>query len=140
MRRPGRAVGHLLGGNLSLVVSNFGTPFSPNYRGALLVLEDVREQFHRLDRMFTQLRNAGVLSQISGLLLGHFTKCAPSNPEEPHLTLKQIFAEVLNWVEGPAVERFQYGHITRKLTLPLGVRARLDADRGTLDVLESAVS
>jgi muramoyltetrapeptide carboxypeptidase len=139
MRRPGHAEGRLLGGNLSLLVSNLGTPFSPDYRGALLVLEDVREHFHRLDRMFTQLRNAGVLAQISGLLLGSFTKCAPGNSKDPHLVLKQIFAEVLGWVETPVVEHFQYGHIPQKLTVPFGVRARLDADRGRVEVLESTV-
>jgi muramoyltetrapeptide carboxypeptidase len=139
MRHPGYAEGRLLGGNLSLLVSNLGTPFSPDYRGALLVLEDVREHFHRLDRMFTQLRNAGVLGRISGLLFGCFTECAPSNSKEPHLPLKQILAEVLSWVETPVIEGFQYGHIPRKLTVPLGVRARLDADRGKVEVLESAV-
>jgi len=61
VRRPGRAEGRLLGGNLSLLVSSLGTSFSPDYRDALLVLEDVDEHLHRLDRMFTQLRNAGVL-------------------------------------------------------------------------------
>ncbi|HKS36894.1 MAG TPA: LD-carboxypeptidase [Verrucomicrobiae bacterium] len=139
LRQPGRAEGRLLGGNLSLLVANLGTPFSPDYRGALLVLEDVGEQFHRLDRMFTQLRNAGVLAQISGLLLGHFTDCAPNKPKDPHLSLKQIFGEVLSWLEVPAVERFQYGHIPRKLTIPFGVCVRLDADRGKVEGLESAV-
>ena len=138
-RRHGRAEGRLLGGNLSLLVSNLGTPFSPDYRGALLVLEDVGEQFHRVDRMFTQLRNAGVLAQISGLLFGYFTDCAPSKPKDPHLSLKQIFAEVLSRVDVPVVERFQYGHIPRKLTIPLGVRVRLDADKGRVEGLESAV-
>lgn len=138
-RHHGRAEGRLLGGNLSLLVSNLGTPFSPDYRGALLVLEDVGEQFHRLDRMFTQLRNAGVLAQISGLLLGHFTDCAPNKPKDPHLSLKQIFAEMLSWVDVPAAERFQYGHIPRKLTIPLGTRGRFDADRGRVEGLESAV-
>src|SRR5262245_28308388 len=68
-RIRGRARGRLLGGNLSLVVSNLGTRFSPDYDGAVLVLEDVREEFHRLDRIFTQLRNAGILDQINGLVL-----------------------------------------------------------------------
>jgi muramoyltetrapeptide carboxypeptidase len=138
-RHGGRAEGRLLGGNLSLLVSNLGTPFSPSYRNALLALEDVREHFHRIDRMFTQLRNAGVLSQISGLLLGHFTRCAPSDPDEPHLSLRQVFEEALRWVNSPTIEGFQYGHIPRQLTIPLGVRARLDADRGKVEVLESAV-
>ena len=125
-RIRGRARGRLLGGNLSLVVSNLGTPYSPNYRGALLVLEDVREGFRHLDRMFTQLRNK-------------FTECKPGDSARPHLKLKEIFAEVLSWVTAPAVEGLQYGHVSRKLTLPFGLRAQLDANRGTLSVLESAV-
>ena len=138
-RIRGRARGRLLGGNLSLVVSNLGTPYSPNYRGALLVLEDVREGFRHLDRMFSQLRNAGVLDQISGLVLGLFTHCRPSDIARPHLNLAEIFDEVLSWVKVPAVEGFQYGHVARKLTLPFGLRARLDANSGTLSVLESSV-
>jgi muramoyltetrapeptide carboxypeptidase len=138
-RIRGRARGRLLGGNLSLVVSSLGTPFSPDYRGALLVLEDVREGFRHLDRMFTQLRNAGILRQINGLVLGKFTECKPGDSARPHLNLGEIVAEVLSWVTAPAVEGLQYGHVTRKLTLPFGVRAQLDANRGTLSVLESAV-
>ena len=138
-RVPGRAEGRLLGGNLSLLVSNLGTPFSPDYRGAVLALEEVGENFHRIDRMFTQLRNAGILDQVHGLVLGLFTDCKPSDPAKPHLKLPEIFDEVLSWVKAPTVEGFQYGHVARKLTLPIGLRARLDADGATLTVLDSAV-
>jgi muramoyltetrapeptide carboxypeptidase len=138
-RIPGRAQGPLLGGNLSLVMSNLGTPFSPDYRRAILVLEDVGEDFHRIDRMFTQLRNAGILERISGLVLGQFTHCQPSDSSKPHLTLSEILIEMLGWTNIPAVEGLQYGHLARKLTLPIGLCARLDADRGTLTVPESAV-
>src|SRR6185369_3560412 len=96
-RIRGRARGRLLGGNLSLVVSSLGTPFSPDYRGALLVLEDVREGFRHRDRMFTQLRNAGILRQINGLVLGKFTECKPGDSARPHLNLREIVAEVLSW-------------------------------------------
>src|SRR5438876_2326583 len=138
-RTGGRAQGRLLGGNLSLVVSNLGTRFSPDYDGAILVLEDVHEDFHRIDRMFTQLRNAGILDQISGLVLGLFTHCRPSDAAGPHLKLAEIFDEVFSWVTVPSVEGFQYGHVARKLTLPFGLHARLDANSGTLSVLESSV-
>jgi len=138
-RTRGRAQGRLLGGNLSLVVSNLGTRFSPDYDGAILVLEDVHEDFHRIDRMFTQLRNAGILDQISGLVLGLFTHCRPSDAAGPHLKLAEIFDEVFSWVTVPSVEGFQYGHVARKLTLPFGLHARLDANSGTLSVLESSV-
>ena len=138
-RIHGCAEGRLLGGNLSLLVSNLGTRFSPDYRGSVLVLEDVQEDFHRVDRMFTQLRNAGILDQINGLVLGQFTRCKPNDPTKPHLNLAEIFDEVSSWVTAPTVEGFQYGHVPRKLTLTIGLRARLDASRGTLTVLESAL-
>jgi muramoyltetrapeptide carboxypeptidase len=137
---PGRVTGRLLGGNFSLLVSLLGTPFSPTYRGALLVLEDVNEHLHRLDRMFTQLRNAGVLSRVRGLVLGRFTHCTPHDPHEPHLTLEQILDDVLSWAGKPALSGWQYGHVPQKLTIPLGLRARLDADRGAVEVLEAAVT
>jgi len=138
-RIRGRAEGRLLGGNLSLLVSNLGTRFNPDFSGAILVLEDVGESFHRIDRMFAQLRNAGILDQIHGLVLGLFTGCKPGDSAGPHLKLAEIFDEVLSWVKAPTVEGFQYGHVARKLTLPIGLRARLDANRRTLTVLESAV-
>ncbi len=139
-RHAGRAEGRLLGTNLSLLVSSLGTPFNPNYRGALLVLEDVNEPLHRIDRMLTQLRNAGVLRRISGLVLGAFTKCSSGDRGQPFLALKEIFDEAFDGLPHPAVEAFAFGHVPAKVTIPLGCRARLNADRGDLHVLESAVS
>jgi len=90
VRRPGVARGRMLGGNMSLALSLLGTPFSPDYRGAVLLLEDVDEAPHRIDRMFAQLAHAGVLPRISGLVLGKFTDCVPSDPSKPHLTTPQV--------------------------------------------------
>ena len=89
--------------------------------------------------MFTQLRNAGILSQINGLVLGKFTDCKPGDSARPHLKLREIFSDVFSWMTAPAVGGLQYGHVSRKLTLPFGLQAQLDANRGTLSVLESAV-
>ncbi len=139
-RKAVRAQGCLLGGNLSLVTASLGTPYSPDYRDALLVLEDVHEHFHRLDRMFTQLRNARVLSRIAGLILGQFTDCTPSRPGEPHLNLEEILAEVTDWLKVPVLRDFPYGHQKSRVSLPLGVQARLNLRRGQLEFLESAVA
>lgn len=138
-QNPGQAEGRLLGGNFSLLVSLLGTPYSPDYRGALLVLEDVDEFTHRIDRMFAQLRNAGILRHVAGLLLGQFTQCGPRDAAQPHLTIDQVLTEASTWTPGPVIRHFQYGHIPRKLTIPLGLRARLDASRQKLEVLEAAV-
>ena len=84
-------------------------------------------------------RNAGILAQIKGFVIGQFTGCKPGDPAKPHLKLAEIFDQDLSWVTAAAVEGFQYGHVARKLTLPFGLGARLDADRGILTVPESAV-
>lgn len=138
-RLPGRVVGPLLGGNLSLVTTLLGTPFSPDYRGAILVAEDVGEYLYRLDRMFTQLRNAAVLGRIGGFVLGEFNGCKPMDPAQPHLTLDEILDEVVGWLKVPAVSGLPYGHAPRKVTLPIGLPVELDADRGTLTIREPAV-
>ena len=64
---------------------------------------------------------------------------AAGDSARPHLKLREIFSDVFSWMTAPAVEGLQYGHVSRKLTLPFGLQAQLDANRGTLSVLESAV-
>jgi muramoyltetrapeptide carboxypeptidase len=135
----GVARGRLLGGNMALYLSLLGTPYAPDLTGNILVLEDVDEAPHRVDRMFAQLDHAGVLRRISGLVLGRFTDCVPSDPSKPFLTIEQVLAEVKERLNVPLLENLQYGHLPRKLTLPLGARCRLDARSGVLEVLESAV-
>lgn len=138
--RPGRARGRLIGGNLALLIANMGTPYLPALKQCLLFAEDVDEAPHRVDRMFAQLRNAGVLSSIAGLLLGLFTECIPSDPSLPHLTIDQVLAELPEFTEGPILGNIPYGHVPRKLTLPLGVFARMDSSKRRLEILEGCVS
>lgn len=135
----GTATGRLLGGNLSLVTSTLATPFSPAYNKTILVLEEVDEAPHRVDRMLTQLFNAGILRRLSGLVLGRFTDCVPSDPQKPNLTIDQVLADALGRIDCPAMGNLRYGHLPKKLTIPIGVRARLNATKGALEVLESAV-
>jgi muramoyltetrapeptide carboxypeptidase len=135
----GRTSGILVGGNFSLLASLMGTPYLPDLRRAILVLEDVDEAPHRVDRMFAQLRHAGILKNIAGLVLGKFTDCVPSDPSKPHLTIEQVLQEAVNAVDCPVLTNLQYGHIARKLTIPFGVRATLDTRTGSLRVSEGAV-
>ncbi len=137
--RPGRAAGRLLGGNLSLLVSTLATPYSPDYRKAILVLEEVDEAPHRVDRMLTQLQNAGILRSIGALLFGRFTDCVPGDAAKPHLTVEQVLARAKEALKVPVLSNLQYGHIPKKLTLPLGLRTRVDGSSGAIDVSEAAV-
>ncbi|GJQ21581.1 MAG: muramoyltetrapeptide carboxypeptidase [Bacteroidia bacterium] len=136
----GTVRGRLMGGNLSLVVSLLGTRFCPRFDGAILVVEDVDEAPHRVDRMFVQLKHAGVLNIVRALVLGRFTDCVPSDPSKPHLTIDEVLSDVVDSVEVPVLANLQYGHIPKKLTIPLGAPAVLDVSEGTLEVVEAAVS
>ena len=116
-----------------------GTPFLPQLRHSILVLEDVDESPYRIDRLFAQMYNAGVLDTLAGLVLGKFSDCIPDNPKEPHLSIDQILEEYSAKIKCPVISNFQYGHIQRKLTIPIGLRATLDTKRNKIAVIESAV-
>lgn len=137
--RRGRVEGILLGGNLALVCATVGTPYCPSFRDALLVLEDVEESPYRVDRMLTHLRNAGIAGRAKGAIFGQFTRCEPKDSSVPFLPVPQILEDFTERTGLPAFANFQYGHVAKKLTVPFGLAARMDAARGTIEVLEAAV-
>jgi muramoyltetrapeptide carboxypeptidase len=136
----GKASGRLIGGNFSLLMSLLATPYLPDLRDAVLFLEDVDEAPHRVDRMFAQLYHARITKNIAGLVLGKFTDCVPSDPSKPHLTIDQVLEDALRRISSPILTNFQYGHIAKKLTVPLGVKAVLDTRAGSLKIPEGAVT
>lgn len=133
----GQAEGRLLGGNLAMLCSLLGTPYSPDLNNAILILEDVGEEPYKIDRYLNQLKNAGELSKISALVLGYFTDSKPTN--EPSLTIEQLVAELTSEFNIPIISNFPYGHVDVKYTLPIGALAHLDADIGKLQVIEPVV-
>lgn len=135
--RPGAAEGRLIGGNLSLLAAACGTPYQPDTTGRILLVEDVSEPVYRIDRMLTQLVLSGALDGIAGLAFGRFTKLRPSSEDLP---VERILSDVARSADVPAVAHLPFGHVSRNWTLPLGCLARLDADAGTLEILEPAVT
>jgi muramoyltetrapeptide carboxypeptidase len=134
----GKARGPLVGGNLSLVAALAGTPYALVPDGAILFLEDIDEEPYRIDRMLTQLRLTGVFERCAGVVLGHWTRCEPKDPDRS-LTLAQVFSDVIAPARKPTITGFQAGHSTPTLSFPLGVEAVLDADTGTLEIVEAAL-
>lgn len=134
----GTARGPLIGGNLSLVAALTGTPYALVPDGAIIFLEDIDEEPYRIDRMLTQLRLAGVFKRCAGVVLGHWTRCEPKDPERS-LSLEQVFADVIVTAEKPTIAGFAAGHSVPTLSFPLGVEAVLDADAGTLEIVEAAL-
>lgn len=136
--QDGVAEGTLLGGNLTLLHCLVGTPYLPLLDGCILFLEDTGEAIYAIDRMLSHLRLAGLLDRIAGLAVGHFTdrRAAPDGA----LGLETVLAEYTVPRRIPAAMGFPIGHVDDQWTLPVGVRARLDATRGTLTLLEPAVA
>jgi muramoyltetrapeptide carboxypeptidase len=136
--RGGVAEGPLVGGNLSLVAATLGTPYAIQPEGALLFLEEVGEPAYRVDRLLTQLRLAGVLRSVAGVVVGAFSD-PPDDVEDPEAVL-EVLRDRLGDLGVPVAMGFPFGHVDDNWTLPVGVPARLDADAGTLALLEAAVA
>lgn len=130
--RPGRAEGRLVGGNLALLAALCGTPYAPDYTGAILVLEDIGEATYRIDRMLRQLRLCGALSHLAGIAFGQFTGREDGDEDAP--SLDDLFRDVANTAGVPAINGIPLGHIDDQWTIPLGASAVLDADARTLTI------
>ena len=131
----GRAEAPLIGGNLSLLASLCGTPDAIPARGCILFIEDVGEPAYRVDRMLHQLERSGMTDGIRALAFGRFND-APDDEIHPVADALQEFAERLRV---PAVLDLPFGHVEHNCTLPVGVRAKLDADAATLEIVDPAV-
>jgi muramoyltetrapeptide carboxypeptidase len=138
--RGGKARGRLLGGNLTILSTLMGTPWLPDLNDAVLFLEDVNEAEYRVDRMFQQLKLAGVLDGLAGIIFGQCTSCATNEPDYAGFTLDQLIDHYCAPLGIPAVTGFNTGHIANQLSLPSGARVELDGNARTLRVLESIVS
>ena len=124
--RPGQASGPFYCGNLTLFSHLIGTPWAPDFDGAVLLIEDQGEAPYRIDRMLTQLRLAGCLDRLAGLALGNFNECGPA--EQIH----RMVADILGDLNIPILAGFAVGHRGVNQTLPVGVPVRLDTDAGRL--------
>jgi muramoyltetrapeptide carboxypeptidase len=140
--RPGKARGPLIGGNLTLIATTMGTPFEIETRGRILLLEDVGEEPYSIDRMLTQLRLAGKLEAAAGIVFGECRDCRPKDYKpsfDSTLTLGEVLDEILGKLAIPVFSGLTFGHTGDQLTLPLGVTASMDADKGELTIEEAGV-
>lgn len=135
---PGEAEGRLVGGNLVLLAAMIGTRWAPRARGAILFFEEVGESLYRLDRLLTQLRLSGTLRGVRGIAVGALSEC-PDAGDAPEEALASLLLDRLGDLGVPLAFGFPFGHEADNWTLPLGLRARLDADAGTLALLQGAV-
>jgi muramoyltetrapeptide carboxypeptidase len=139
----GVANGPLIGGNLSLLCTTVGTPWQPPFRDRILFFEDLDEVPYRMDRMLTQLLNAGLLQQVAGIAIGINKGCVDPQArksKEYRQTLEDVFRERLLPLKIPVVMDLPFGHVPHNATLPIGAQVTLDATNGRLIVGEAGVA
>ncbi len=136
----GKARGRLLGGNLTVLNALTGTQWLPDFEGAILFLEDVDEAEYRIDRMLTQLGQAGILGKLSGFVFGQCTDCRSPDPDaRSGFSIATILQQHIAPLGIAAFAGANFGHIRNQYCIPVGTRAEIDADAGTIRLLEAAV-
>ncbi len=135
---PGTAEGRLFGGNLTLLQCLIGTRYFPDLDGAILFLEDVDEDLYAIDRMLAHLRMTGALRKLAGVIIGQFTEMKRST-DDGALGFDEVLATYLAPLRIPVAYGLPIGHVDDQWTLPIGIRVRLDAGAGEVELLEPSV-
>lgn len=138
--KSGTARGRLLGGNLSVLAALVGTPWLPDFTGAILFLEETGEAEYRIDRLMSQLALSGILSKVAGVAFGQCTRCGGGVPGYIGFTVPQILRDYLAPLGVPAFHGANIGHIANQLSLPVGAQVEIDAGAGSIRVLEPIVA
>ncbi len=139
--RKGQVTAPLVGGNLSIVVTTLGTPWEISTKNKIVFLEDVGEANYRIDRMLTHLLNAGKFDGAAGIVFGKFSDCEikPTGDGCATQTIEEILRDRMGHLKIPIAYDFPFGHVDYTATLPLGIKATLNATKGDLIIEESAV-
>ena len=133
----GKATGELIGGNISVIASMIGSDFEPDFANKLVFLEEIEEKTYRVDKMLVHLLQATNLKKAAGIAFGVFKECNIN--DEPRLTLKQAIADLFKPLDMPISYGLPFGHINTIITLPVGIKAKLNANNNSLKLLEQAI-
>ena len=138
---PGIAKGKLTGGNLTLICSMIGTPNQIDLANKIVMIEDIGEEPYRIDRMLTQLIESGELTKASGIAFGICKGCDKSDKSiAPNsFTLRQVIEDRIKPLKVSSVYGLSFGHNKNNFTFPIGINAKLDADKKTIKLMEQAV-
>lgn len=137
----GETEGRLYGGCLSILVASLGTAYEIKTDDTILFMEDIGAKPYQIDRMLMQLKLAGKLDKVRGLIFGEMIDCMQAAYQD--YTLQEVIMRIVGELGMPVIYGVKSGHVSsNNITLPLGVRAKLIAEKGevSLRILESAVS
>ena len=135
----GKAMGKLMGGNLSLLASLVGTDFTPNFKNKIVFIEDIGEKPYRIDRMLTQLRQGTNLREAKGIALGIFADCEAKEGDNS-LTLMETLTDRLGDLNIPVVYGLSFGHIANQMTLPIGGEVEINTADFSIKLSAMAVT
>lgn len=133
--RSGVAEGKILGGNLTVLTALSGSSYLPDFKDSILFLEDIGEDPYKIDRMMSTLKLNGTLDQIKGFVFGQCTDCTPSGGYGS-LTLDDILDDYILPLGIPAYKGAMIGHVSKQFIIPVGAKVKLDADAGTLTMIQ----
>lgn len=138
--RGGSGQGKLVGGNLATLVHSLATPWDHSWDGCILLLEDTGEYLYRLDRMLTQLQQAGRFDHLTGLMLGDFDSSTGNETADLRLQ-EQVWQRVLELMPPgfPIWANLPFGHAGRNMTMPLGMQASMDSSSGRFTLLPDSL-
>jgi muramoyltetrapeptide carboxypeptidase len=131
--------GIIVGGNLAVFTSLLGTGYLPELKNKILFLEEINEPPYKIDRMLNQLRLNQVFKKVKGIILGSFVDSSESNERKKSLTLEEIWSDYFSSINIPVIHSFPYGHIKDFLTVPIGIKIKLNASKGFVEFAESSV-
>lgn len=135
----GSSSGRILGGNLSVFAALIGTVYLPSMKEKILMLEDINELPYKIDRILNQMKMLKVFKQVRGVILGRFVGCYEHDPMKKTLTLGEVMEDYLSHLKIPVLYAFPHGHIKDKVTVPLGLKVKINSTKGFIDYAESAV-
>ena len=113
-----------------------------DFANKIVLIEDIGEEPYRIDRMLTQLIETGELQKASGIVFGILRGCEKSDQSKApnSFTLREVIEERIKPLNIPAVYGLSFGHLNNNFTIPIGIKAKLDADNITIELLENAVN
>jgi muramoyltetrapeptide carboxypeptidase len=130
----GSVTAPLIGGNLMCLLNLMGTPYQPDFSNKILLIEDVGIEPYIVEGMFSQLYVAGILNNVSGVVIGTFTECTARHFSAQAGTTEDIIHFWCKRINVPCIRNFSYGHIESRYVVPIGQMATLDATNCKLDI------
>jgi len=137
----GKGEGNLIGGNLALFNSLLGTPYAPDFKNSIILFEEIGEDPYRVDRMLYQVKYASNnFKDVAGVIIGRFVDCYIKDKESPSLTLNDVISDYFESLNIPVFYNVKHGHIEENLTIPWGLKAKVNSIRNIIEIGESAVT